>query len=108
MSIKINNKTMKKGGCIYILTNKNKTTLYVGVTSNLKKRVYEHKNHLYKDSFTARYNIEHLVYYEVFHSIVEAVARKTQIKAGSRKKKETLINAVNPDWNDLYDEISEW
>jgi len=99
---------MKKGGCIYIVTNKNKTTLYVGVTSDLKKRLYEHKNHLFKNSFTARYNLEHLVYYEVFHNIEEAIAREKQIKAESRKKKEDLINAVNPEWNDLYEEILEW
>ena len=96
---------MKKGGYIYILANKNKTTLYVGVTSDLKRRVYEHKNHLNKKSFTHRYNLELLVYYEIFINIEDAIAREKQIKAGSRKKKEDLINSVNPQWLDLYDEI---
>ena len=96
---------MKKGGCIYILTNKNKTTLYVGVTSDLKTRVYQHKNHLFENSFTARYNLELLVYYEVFHNIKDAIVREKKIKAGSRKNKENLINSINPQWKDLSDEI---
>ncbi len=96
---------MKKGGYIYILTNKNKTTLYVGVTSDLKRRVYEHKTHLNKKSFTHRYNLEHLVYYEIFTNIEDAIVREKQIKAGSRKKKEELINKFNSQWLDLYDKI---
>jgi len=99
---------MERGGCIYIMTNKNKTTLYVGVTSDLKKRVYEHKNHLFKGSFSDRYNIEYLVYYECFGNIEEAIIREKQLKGGSRKKKEQLINAFNPEWKDLYNEILEW
>jgi len=99
---------MEKGGAIYIMTNKNKTTLYVGVTSDLKKRIYEHKNHLFKNSFTDKYNLELLVYYEGVHDIEEAIIREKQIKGGSRKKKEDLINSINPKWNDLFDEIMEW
>ena len=90
------------------MTNENKTTLYVGVTSDLKKRIYEHKHHLFKNSFTDKYNLELLVYFESFHNIEEAIAREKQIKGGSRKKKEDLINSINPKWNDLYDEIMEW
>ena len=99
---------MEKGGAIYIMTNKNKTTLYIGVTSDLKRRIYEHKHHLFKNSFTDKYNLELLVYYEGFHDIEEAIFREKQIKGGSRKKKEDLINSINPKWNDLYDEIIEW
>ncbi|WP_317899301.1 GIY-YIG nuclease family protein [Aurantibacillus circumpalustris] len=98
---------MKKGGAIYIMTNSLNTTLYVGVTSNLVKRIKEHKNHLHPDSFTARYNLHKLVYYEVFHNIVDAINREKQLKAGSRRKKIDLINSINPRWNDLYAEISD-
>ncbi len=90
------------------MANKNKTTLYVGVTSDLKKRIYEHKHHLFKNSFTDKYNLELLVYYEGFHDIEEAITREKQIKGGSRKKKEDIVNSINPKWIDLYDEILEW
>ena len=90
------------------MTNKNNTTLYTGVTSDLQKRVYQHKNKLYPKAFTAVYNLHKLVCYEGFHHIEEAIAREKQIKAGSRMKKEALINTMNPEWKDLYDEIAEW
>ncbi|MFH1003997.1 MAG: GIY-YIG nuclease family protein [Bacteroidota bacterium] len=99
---------MKRGGCIYIMTNKNNTTLYTGVTSDLKIRVYHHKNNLFPESFTATYKLHKLVYYEAFHNIEEAIAREKQIKGGSRKKKEALINAFNPEWKDLYEEVMDW
>ncbi len=99
---------MEKGGAIYILTNKNNTTLYVGVTSDLYSRITEHREIKYQKSFTARYNLIKLVYYEAFHSIEEAIAREKQIKAGSRKAKIDLIESINNDWEDLYYEISMW
>ena len=99
---------MKKGGAIYIMTNKNNTTLYTGVTSDLWKRVNEHKSGCYTNSFTKKYNIDKLVYFEVFHFIEEAIVREKQIKAGSREKKLQLINLENKDWKDLFDEISQW
>ena len=99
---------MEKGGSIYIMTNKNKTTLYIGVTSDLKRRVSEHKAHLYKKSFTHKYNLEFLVYYENFHFIEEAIFREKQLKKYSRKKKEVLINTLNPEWKDLYSDVLEW
>ncbi|GAB3653758.1 GIY-YIG nuclease family protein [Echinicola sediminis] len=99
---------MEKGGCIYILTNKRHTTLYVGVTSNLIQRIYEHKMGKDTKSFSFRYNLNQLVYYESFHSIEEAINREKQIKSGNRKKKEELINSMNPDWKDLWDEIQNW
>ena len=96
---------MHKGGFVYIITNKNRTTLYIGVTSDLIGRVYQHKNHTYKKSFSDRYNLEFLVYYEAFERIEFAIARETEIKKWNRNKKESLIYGFNPDWNDLYDEV---
>jgi len=98
-----------KGGTIYILTNKNNTVLYTGVTSDLISRIFEHRNKMFSSSFTSKYNISKLVYYEQFHSIEEAIAREKQIKAGSRKKKINLIVSLNPEWTDLFIEIeSKW
>jgi len=85
------------------MTNDNNTTLYTGVTSDPVDRVWKHKNNWYKDSFTAKYNLYKLVYYEFHANIVDAIAREKQIKAGSREKKEALINSFNPGWEDLYD-----
>jgi putative endonuclease len=96
---------MERGGYVYIMTNKNNTVLYTGVSSKLRDRIFEHKSGAYKKSFTNRYNCHKLVYYEGFVSIEEAIAREKQIKAGSREKKESLINKMNPEWNDLYDDI---
>jgi len=99
---------MEKGGAVYIMTNKNNTTLYVGVSSNLIARIQEHKVYKYPSSFTSRYKLVKLVYYESFHSIEEAITREKQLKAGSRKKKIDLIQSLNPEWNDLSSEISKW
>ncbi len=90
--------------CIYIMTNSHQTVLYTGVTNNLARRVYEHKNGL-GGIFTRKYNIQKLVYYEVGEDVHAVVAREKQIKGGSRKKKIDLINKMNPEWKDLYDEI---
>jgi len=94
-----------KQGFIYIITNNNNTTLYVGVTSNLPKRIVEHKEKRYQDSFSARYNLCKLVYYEQFQNIVDAIAREKQLKAGSRIKKLKLINDFNSEWKDLFEDI---
>ena len=88
------------------MTNYTKTVLYTGVTNNLARRVYEHKNKLVK-GFTEKYNLKLLVYYEVFDSPEPAITREKQLKGGSRKKKEDLINNFNPQWEDLYDKIIE-
>ncbi len=96
---------MFKGGYTYILTNKHRTTLYTGVSSDIIGRTYDHKTHRYKYSFSDRYNLEYLVYYEVFDGIEDAIAREKQIKKMRRAKKETLINAINPGWEDLYDSV---
>jgi len=90
--------------CVYITTNKNNGVLYTGVTSNLYKRVSEHKNKAV-DGFTSKYNITKLVYYEEYETMPEAIAREKQIKGGSRKKKIDLINSKNPEWKDLYEEF---
>jgi len=95
---------MNKNYFVYIITNKNSTTLYTGVTNDLKRRVYEHKNKLV-EGFTRKYNINKLVYYEIYEDIHEAIAREKQIKGGSRAKKISLIEEMNHDWKDLYDEI---
>ena len=87
---------------VYILTNAHKTVLYTGVTNDLLRRVYEHKNHLDPKSCTSQYNVEYLVYYEVTTNPEAAIAREKQIKAWSRKKKDKLITDKNPEWIDLY------
>ncbi|MGE4319602.1 MAG: GIY-YIG nuclease family protein [Deferribacterales bacterium] len=94
---------MKKG-YVYILTCFNRNVLYVGVTSDLIKRIYQHKNKMV-DGFAKRYNLDMLVWYECFETITDAIAREKQIKGGSRAKKIALVNSFNPDWNDLYDQV---
>ena len=88
---------------VYLMTNKS-GTLYTGVTNNLFRRIYEHKYKLI-NGFTKKYNINKLIYSEEFQDIDQAIYREKQIKSGSRKKKEELINSMNPNWKDLYDEI---
>jgi len=95
---------MEKQPAIYILASQRNGTLYVGVTSNLVKRVWEHKNDLV-DGFSRRYGVHMLVYYEILDTMDAAITREKQIKAGSRAKKLRLIEAMNPDWNDLYASI---
>ncbi len=79
--------------------------LYIGVTSNLPQRIMQHKEKKYKGSFSARYNLDKLVYFEQFPMIGDAIAREKQLKAGNRAAKEKLINSMNPDWRDLYEDI---
>lgn len=87
---------------IYIITNKYNTVLYTGVTNDLIRRVYDHKEKLIA-GFTKKYNVDKLVYYEIFTDINNAITREKQIKAGSRQKKIDLVNSMNPQWCDLYD-----
>ncbi len=87
---------------IYMVSNKNNTTLYIGVTSNLQKRIYEHKNHLTK-GFSDKYNCEKLVYFESFDNINQAIEREKYLKGKKREFKENLIHSINPKWLDLYD-----
>jgi len=90
---------------LYILTNKNKTVLYIGVTNNLKTRLFQHSNNNNKSAFSYRYKTYYLIYFEQFQNIEHAIAREKQLKKWSRKKKEFIINQFNPDWNFLNNEI---
>jgi len=94
----------QKAGYIYLMTNKANTVIYTGVTSDLQKRIYEHKEKL-MDGFTKKYNLTKLVYYEVVDNIESAILREKQIKGGSREKKVDLIKSKNPEFRDLYDEL---
>ena len=89
---------------VYIMANKRNGTLYTGVTSNLVRRVQQHKEDLVR-GFTSRYGCKRLVYFEVYDEMMDAIAREKQIKAGSRKKKLALIEGLNPGWRDLYEEL---
>ncbi|MFL5765987.1 MAG: GIY-YIG nuclease family protein [Bacteroidia bacterium] len=90
---------------VYILSNKPNGTLYVGATSNLSRRIMQHKNKASKKSFSAQYSVNKLMYFECFEALDEAFAREKQLKAGSRMKKILLINKFNPQWVDLYDTL---
>ena len=94
-----------KPGFIYIITNKYQTVVYTGVTSNLPQRIMEHKEKKYPNSFSTRYNLNILVYYEQFQLIGDAIAREKQLKSGSRESKNNLIRSLNPTWKDLFEEI---
>jgi putative endonuclease len=96
---------MVRGGYVYITTNKYNNVLYTGVTANLITRIYQHKTKLNPTSFTARYNVHKLVYYECFDYIEEAINREKQIKSWRRDKKIALIQKFNPQWKDLFDEL---
>jgi len=89
---------------VYILASKRNGTLYTGVTSDLVKRVWQHKNNM-ADGFTRKYSVHMLVYYELADEMTTAIAREKQIKGGSRAKKLAMIESMNPDWRDLYDDI---
>ncbi len=100
---------MQKGGSVYILTNVLKSVLYTGVRSNLSDRIQQHRNKYHSGSFTARYNVIYLVYYRNFSSIIEAIAEEKRIKGGSRKQKCMLIDNINLEWKDLFEEdVSKW
>lgn len=92
---------MQTESYVYLLANKHNNVLYTGVTNDLIRRFYEHKNKLVA-GFTQKYNVDRLVYFEVCSGIVVAIEREKQIKGWSRKKKQALINSLNPEWDDLY------
>ncbi len=96
-----------KAGFTYIITNKYNTVYYIGVTSNLPKRILEHIEKRYENSFTARYNLNKLVYFEQYQMIGDAIAREKQLKAGSRGAKAALIKSLNPNWLDLYEDVKD-
>lgn len=94
-----------KNGYVYILCNQSKSTLYVGMTSDLVGRIWKHKTKFYPHSFSAKYNVHYLVYYEICEDILTAIWREKQIKNLVRRKKITLIESQNPAWVDLSDEL---
>jgi putative endonuclease len=88
---------------VYLLTNKHNTVLYTGVTNDLERRIYEHKHRIF-EGFTKQYNLTKVVYYEYFEHIEQAIARDKEIKGWKRSRKNTLVESMNPDWNDLSEE----
>ena len=97
----------QRGGCVYIMTNKMHTVLYTGVTSDIIGRIWEHKNKIHPNSFTAKYNCNKLVYYYFYSTIEEAISAEKAIKGGSRLDKIKLVNSLNSEWKDLYDRLLE-
>jgi putative endonuclease len=95
---------MDKQYYVYIMTNATNTVTYTGVTNDLYRRIYEHKNKIV-EGFTTRYNIDKLVYYEVCENAESAIVRDKRIKSWSRKDKVALVNTMNKDWHDLYEEL---
>ena len=93
-----------KAPAVYILSNSTNSTLYIGVTSNLVQRIYQHKNHL-ADGFTKKYQINKLVYFEQYEDMETAIRREKSLKKWLRKWKNELIEKDNPNWNDLWDSI---
>ncbi|MGV3547962.1 MAG: GIY-YIG nuclease family protein [Pedobacter sp.] len=99
---------MQRGGVVYILTNYTHTTLYTGVTSDLLFRMIEHREKLFPNSFSSMYNVNKLVYFFSYSSIEEAIAEEKRIKGGSRSKKIKLIEKLNPEWKDLWEDVKAW
>ncbi len=95
-----------KRPCTYITTNAHHKVLYTGVTSEIENRTVKHKEKRYKNSFTARYNCDKLVFYRHFPTMAEAIAFEKKLKAGSRAKKIKLIEEMNPTWRDLYEDFN--
>ncbi|MBK8340348.1 MAG: GIY-YIG nuclease family protein [Flavobacteriales bacterium] len=96
---------MAKTSWVYIMTNRRDGVLYIGVTSDIKSRIAKHKNKTYATSFTARYNLDKLVYFEKIDGIVKAIEREKQLKGGPRRKKMALIEGMNPEWRDLFADL---
>ena len=92
---------------VYMLTNNTGTVLYTGVTNDVIRRVYEHKHNLNPNSFTAKYAVHKLVYFEQTSSVYEAISREKQIKSWNRKRKNLLVESINPSWKELYDSLLE-
>lgn len=91
----------------YIITNKDNSALFVGSTGNLSQRIFKHKNKTYKNSFTEKHNLDKLVYYEGFETMEQATLREKQVKSWSKNKTKKLVNKLNAEWRDLYDDIAK-
>jgi putative endonuclease len=100
--------TMHHGGYVYILCSNNRKVLYTGVTSDLRKRIHEHRSKHYSNSFTSKYNCSNLIYYCFYERIEMAIAEEKRIKGGNRQQKINLINTMNVDWRDLWEEVQHW
>ncbi|WP_426586925.1 GIY-YIG nuclease family protein [Mucilaginibacter sp. R-33] len=98
---------MQRGGCTYIVTNKTHSVLYTGGTSDIIGRIWDHKNKTYPKSFTAKCNCNKLVYYIFYSHIEEAIAAEKALKGGNRQMKVDLINQLNPEWKDLYEDLTK-
>jgi putative endonuclease len=96
---------MQRGGCVYIITNKNNSVLYTGVTSDIIGRIFDHKNKTYPQSFAAKYNCNKLVYYLFYPHIEEEIPAEKALKGGNWQAKVKLIDELNPEWRDLYDDL---
>jgi putative endonuclease len=96
---------LMKQPCVYFVANKRRGTLYTGVTANLPRRAFEHREGLLK-GFSAKYGCKMLVWYELHETMIEAITREKQIKAGSRAKKIALIEGLNPEWQDFYESLA--
>lgn len=96
---------MEKGGYVYIMTNAFNSIYYTGVTSDLRHRIWQHKDNFYQNSFTSRYKCYKLVYFQFFPSIEEAIDEEKRIKGGSRQQKVELIGSLNPTWVDLFETL---
>ena len=99
---------MNKFGYVYIITNKHHTTLYIGVTSDLQSRMWQHENKFFPKSFSARYNLDKLVFYKLYDTIEEAILQEKKLKGWYRAKKENLIALHNPEWADLGIDVANW
>jgi putative endonuclease len=95
---------MEKQGYVYLMMNERNTVIYTGVTSDLKKRIYQHRSGIV-EGFTGKYKVKKLVFYEPFDDIATAIQREKQIKSGSRAKKLKLIETLNPEFRDIYEEL---
>lgn len=96
---------MERGGCVYIMTNAFNNIYYTGVTSDLRHRIWQHKNDVYQGSFTSKYKCYKLVYFQFFPNIEEAIAEEKRIKGGGRQQKKDLVNNLNPTWVDLVETL---
>ena len=95
---------MKNNYFVYLITNWNNKVIYIGITNNLQRRVFEHKNKLV-EGFTSRYNLNKLVYYEITTDVNSAIAREKEIKKWRREKKNKLVESLNPEWKELIEEL---
>lgn len=99
---------MERGGTVYMLTNAHHTVIYIGVTSNLKARMLQHFNKSFPYSFSAKYNLDKLVYYENYSTITEAIVVEKKLKKRSRKYKEEFVATQNPEWLNLWAQVENW